>query len=63
MAERGLRGQGKEEARSVFFDEDVRRPDCGLYPVHKRLQEEMCRQFYEGHGELAVRWWHAGCKG
>ena len=28
----------------------MRRPDCGLYPVHKRLQEEMCRQFYEGHG-------------
>ena len=31
----------------VFFDADVRRPDGSLYAVTKRLQEEMCRQFYD----------------
>ena len=34
----------------VFFTSEVRRPDCGLYAVGKRLQEELCRQFFEGHG-------------
>jgi nucleoside-diphosphate-sugar epimerase len=36
--------------RGVFFTADVRRPDGGIYAVHKRLQEEMCRQFHEAHG-------------
>lgn len=30
-----------------FFTADVRRPDGSLYAVTKRLQEEMCRQFWE----------------
>lgn len=34
----------------IFFGEDVRRPDAGLYAVSKRLQEEMCRQYHEGTG-------------
>jgi nucleoside-diphosphate-sugar epimerase len=31
----------------VFFDSDIRRPDGELYGITKRLQEEMCRQFYD----------------
>lgn len=31
----------------IFFDADVRRPDGSLYAVTKRLQEEMCRQYYD----------------
>jgi nucleoside-diphosphate-sugar epimerase len=38
----------------VFFTADVRRPDASLYAVTKRLQEEMCRQFHEGHGQSIV---------
>ena len=34
----------------IFYSADVRRPDGHLYAVCKRLQEEMCRQFYEAHG-------------
>ena len=34
----------------VFFSSEVRRPDGSLYAVTKRLQEEMCRQYYEAHG-------------
>lgn len=34
----------------IFFTSEVRRPDGALYAVCKRLQEEMCRQFYEAHG-------------
>ena len=34
----------------IFFDEHVRRPDGSLYAVCKRLQEEMCRQYYEAFG-------------
>ena len=34
----------------IFFSADVRRPDASLYAVTKRLQEEMCRQFYEAFG-------------
>ena len=34
----------------VFFGSDVRRPDGSLYAVTKRLQEEMCRQYYEAFG-------------
>ena len=40
--------------RGVFFTADVRRPDASLYAVAKRLQEEMCRQFHEGHGSRIV---------
>lgn len=36
--------------KGVFFTADVRRPDGSLYAICKRLQEEMCRQFYEAHG-------------
>lgn len=34
--------------KGVFFDAEVRRPDASLYAVTKRLQEEMCRQFWDG---------------
>ncbi len=34
----------------VFFSSEVRRPDASQYAVCKRLQEEMCRQFYDGYG-------------
>lgn len=30
-----------------FFSADVRRPDGSLYAVTKRLQEEMCRQYWD----------------
>ena len=33
--------------KGVFFTADVRRPDGKIYAVTKRLQEEMCRQYYE----------------
>ncbi len=33
-----------------FFTADVRRPDGSLYAVTKRLQEELCRQYFEAHG-------------
>ena len=33
--------------KGSFFSEDVRRPDGSLYAITKRLQEEMCRQFYD----------------
>ena len=36
--------------KGIFFEADIRRSDAGLYAVTKRLQEEMCRQFYEGTG-------------
>ena len=32
---------------SVTYEADVRRPDGHLYAVYKRLQEEMCRQFFD----------------
>ena len=38
----------------VFFSSDVRRPDGGLYPVTKRLQEEMCRQFHDAYGSRII---------
>ena len=38
------------EQASRFFDADVRRPDASIYSVTKRLQEEMCRQFYDAEG-------------
>ena len=38
----------------VFFSADVRRPDGSLYAVTKRLQEEMCRQFYDAFGMSIV---------
>ncbi|MBT5872860.1 MAG: NAD(P)-dependent oxidoreductase [Candidatus Latescibacteria bacterium] len=36
-----------EHPDGIFFTADVRRPDGSLYAVAKRLQEEMCRQFYD----------------
>ena len=36
--------------RGVFFESEIRRPDGSLYAVTKRLQEEMCRQFFEAFG-------------
>ena len=38
----------------IFFTSDVRRPDASLYAVTKRLQEEMCRQFQDGHGQSII---------
>jgi nucleoside-diphosphate-sugar epimerase len=34
----------------LFFTADVRRPDGSLYAVTKRLQEEMCRQYWDAFG-------------
>ncbi len=34
----------------VFFDQDARRPDWSQHAVSKRLQEEMCRLFFDTHG-------------
>lgn len=34
----------------IFFSSQVRRPDASLYAMCKRLQEEMCRQFYDAYG-------------
>lgn len=39
-----------EHPKGIFFTAEVRRPDGSLYAVCKRLQEEMCRQFYEALG-------------
>ena len=36
--------------KGTFFSQNVRRPDGSLYAVTKRLQEEMCRQFYDAYG-------------
>ena len=36
--------------RGIFFESEIRRPDGSLYAVTKRLQEEMCRQFFEAFG-------------
>lgn len=33
-----------------FFTTEVRRPGGGIYPLTKRLQEEMCRSFYDAWG-------------
>ncbi len=33
--------------KGTFFTAEVRSPEGGLYPITKRLQEEMCRQFHE----------------
>lgn len=33
----------------TFFSADVRRPGGGIYPLCKRLQEEMCRSFWDAH--------------
>jgi nucleoside-diphosphate-sugar epimerase len=38
-----------ENPMGVFNGSDVRRPDGSLYAVTKRLQEEMCRQYWEAH--------------
>ena len=35
--------------QGVFYSADIRRPDGHLYAICKRLQEEMCRQFFEAH--------------
>jgi UDP-glucose 4-epimerase len=36
--------------KDIFFTSEIRRPDGSLYAVCKRLQEEMCRQFYDAFG-------------
>jgi nucleoside-diphosphate-sugar epimerase len=38
----------------LFYDSEVRRAEGDLYGVCKRLQEEMCRQYYEAHGMSTV---------
>ena len=37
------------DARGIFYHAGGRRPDASLYAVGKRLQEELCRPFHEGH--------------
>ena len=34
----------------VFFDASARRPGGGIYPLTKRLQEDMCRSFHDAFG-------------
>jgi nucleoside-diphosphate-sugar epimerase len=38
----------------MFFDASVRRPGGGVYPICKRLQEEMCRSFHDAHGSRII---------
>jgi len=40
--------------KGIFFSSEVRRPDGALYAICKRLQEEMCRQFHEAHGQRII---------
>ena len=40
--------------KGIFFTADVRRPDGSQYAVCKRLQEEMCRQFYDAYGSRII---------
>ena len=40
--------------QGIFFTADVRRPDGSQYAVCKRLQEEMCRQFYDAHDSRII---------
>ncbi len=37
-----------------FFHSEQRRPGGGIYPITKRLQEEMCRSFHDAHGSRLV---------
>ena len=43
-----------EHPKGVFFDSDIRRPDGSLYAVCKRLQEEMCRQYFDAYQSSIV---------
>ena len=43
-----------QHPNGIFFGPDVRRSDASLYAITKRLQEEMCRQFYEGKGQSII---------
>ena len=35
--------------KGLFFTAEVRRPGGNVYALNKRLQEEMCRSFYDAH--------------
>jgi nucleoside-diphosphate-sugar epimerase len=37
-----------------FFTSEQRRPGGGIYPLTKRLQEEMCRSFYDAWGQPVI---------
>ena len=37
-----------------FFDAGQRRPGGGIYPTTKRLQEELCRSYYDAWGSRVV---------
>jgi len=37
-----------------FYNADIRRPDGSIYAVSKRLQEEMCRRYYEAFGSKII---------
>jgi nucleoside-diphosphate-sugar epimerase len=39
-----------EHPRGTFFTCEVRRPGGAIYPLSKRLQEEMCRSFHDAFG-------------
>lgn len=41
---------GTRHPAGTFYDREVRRPDGEPYAICKRLQEEMCRQFFEAYG-------------
>jgi nucleoside-diphosphate-sugar epimerase len=38
----------------LFFTSEVRSPEGSLYGISKRLQEEMCRQFYDAYGQRII---------
>jgi len=40
--------------KGTFYDADVRSTEGDLYGICKRLQEEMCRQFYDAHGMRTI---------
>ena len=38
----------------TFFSAELRSPGRGIYPITKRLQEEMCRSFHDAHGSRVI---------
>jgi nucleoside-diphosphate-sugar epimerase len=39
-----------QHPQGIFLSSDVRSVEGDLYGITKRLQEELCRQFYDAHG-------------
>lgn len=43
-----------EHPQGHFFSAEQRRPGGTIYPVTKRLQEEMCRSFWDAHQQPVI---------